>query len=622
VGHKVFASSVTAIFIWTALLPSIFLAGSFVSSKLGEKDLLMKGILNIAFGFGIFVYAMMLFGNIGFLKPWPIVCFIGIILLFRFRVLHEFGVWSVSLLRFAFWEGGVATRVLQGLFLFAVIFTGVLSFVPEIANDSLCYQLNLPKVFVKKNSIQPLTYDFNSFIPLFMNYLYMIGFVFKNVVVAKLFHWWTGVFLSIALMVMIFRATKWRQLAVFMALIFFLTPTVWNQITTAYIDVAVAFFTFLSFYLFLQGRRTYKSVTFLLSGLLMGFAVGCKLLAMMGVLSVGGILLLDFFRVKDKREILTGMGFFSVGVFAGCGYWFVSNAILTGNPAYPYFTKYLGPEVLDFGATYAKMGLPKSIISYLLTPFHITFQPQYFDRGHWVGPFYLFVLPLVLFASVRMEKSRYASLFVLCFVTIWFFMGQNVRYLLPVLPLYLFVAALGVYGLKEWFYSKWGSLVMKGSVVLFTSFLILLGVYHYRFQLKVISGLWSPDTFLTKMERSYPIAKWINRELPKDAVVLNAEEVRQFYLDRDLIREEMLHLKENYTENKSSEEIILYLKKMGFTHILRSKMIQDSKPVVKGDWLEPLDRLLENTALTQRIVSMNSKNIREPKYHYDLYEIR
>ena len=137
-----------------------------------------------------------------------------------------------------------------------------------------------------------------------------------------------------------------------------------------------------------------------------------------------------------------------------------------------------------------------------------------------------------------------------------------------------------------------------------------------------LSGIWSPKTFLRKLERSYPIASWININIPKDAKIFNAEEIRQFYIERDTVRESWFHVRRNYGEGKTPESLIRLLKSQGFTHVLRATPIEtESRAAVQGRF-DLLDRTLTQRHLAEQLVTMRSANIREGQYDYAVYRLK
>lgn len=600
---------------WIFLFPLLFMLGSVVKPWLKESDPLMEGIYYTAFGLGILAHLIILMGTFHALKPVPILALLLILFAVRSPWISKWIQWIKTLASY-FWEDrGLAARLCQGIFLVTWAVTAAGSFLPEIGNDALCYQLNLPKLFVAQASVHPLSFDLNSYAPILMNYLYTLGLLFHSVSIAKFFHWWTGFLLNFALMRIVHQKTQQKMTAVVLALLFWLTPTVINQMTTTAVDVASAFFMFLAFVLFQKGREDlgFRWQQYLLCGTLLGFSIGTKYLSLIGLFAFEFLFTLRWIQRPQAFRSYHAAAF-TGGVLMGCGYWFVRNVILTGNPVYPYYTHVLGPAVLDFGKVYETIGYAKTLVNFLILPVLVTIHPGPVDIGHWMGPLYLGALPVGIYAWFRIPESRPYFIFSLIYVVLWFFLAQNIRFLLPMMPIYLVGVATGAAVLlqrKNAVYS-----VLKGGAFFFSLLLFPSALYHYRYQFLPLTGIWSWDSYLRKMERSIPAAEWVNRELPENAKILNAGEVRQFYFGRSMIRLRMLEAKPEFSALQTSEDLLQDLKSRGITHIL------DRHAETEGNDGGPLEAVLANPARAERLIQIPSENIREARYVYSIYKLR
>ncbi|MDD5672350.1 MAG: glycosyltransferase 87 family protein, partial [Candidatus Omnitrophica bacterium] len=335
-------AGVTAVLGWLVLFPALYCAGSFFGPLLKEEDPLMRGVLKVACGLGLFAYFMVGIGTAGLLNVWFVIAFVLLVYGLRWHALGEFKSWLVSIRDRVFAKGGWFCFLCQTALVFSVLFAFGLCFLPEIANDALCYQLNLPKLFVQNRSTLPLVFDLNSYMPLLAQHGYAAGLLFHSVAMAKLFHFVAGLLLFLACFQVIYAETGRRVLALFFALMLWLTPTVINQVTTTYVDVTVALFTFLALHLFLRGLQLGRSGIFLLSGLLFGLAVSTKLLAAMGGLPFAVLILLMFLRREHKAKMTGHAAAFAAGALLACGFWFVRNVWLVHNPVYPYFGEIFG----------------------------------------------------------------------------------------------------------------------------------------------------------------------------------------------------------------------------------------------------------------------------------------
>ncbi|MFH1799445.1 MAG: hypothetical protein ABH891_01170 [Candidatus Omnitrophota bacterium] len=609
----------STIFYGVLIFPSFYLLGSFIRPFLRFPDIKMEGIIYFALGLGAFAYYTVAIGHLKLLDRPAILVFLALIYALRWRSLNKFRRWLYELWAFLTQEKRVSYQLFVAAFLLTAGLTFLVCFVPETANDSLCYQLNLPKIFAKYHSTRPLFYDFNSYMPMLMQHLYAVALVLGSPALAKLFHWITGILLFFAVFLVIFQTTQRKLLALFCALVLWLTPTCINEVASTYVDVAASFFLFIGMWLFGEGLQSRKTAPFFFGGVFLGLVVSIKMIALLWAAAFMflfcGAVLMYFRRSKLLRMILFGV----FGATLGCGFWFVRNWIMEHNPVFPYMESLFGGPSLGLVGSYGEMGLPKTLTNFLLLPWNVTFRPNFFDRGFWIGPFFFLAIPFALRGAWKRTEARFCLVFVFLSVVLWFFISQNVRFLFPVFPVYMVAVAMGYDVLQG--RGGGGSRWLKGVAGGLVVFLLLLAVYHYRYALQVVSGRWSSGQYLEKMERSYPIAEWVDQNLPEDALILNAEEVRQFYFRRDMARDIWFRSRTRYDKTVGATHLLAYLKEKGFTHVLRVYPAGRAGDGNEGSHFEILDRALSDPTRARSLVMIESKNIREDRYSYRIFEI-
>ena len=121
------------------------------------------------------------------------------------------------------------------------------------------------------------------------------------------------------------------------------------------------------------------------------------------------------------------------------------------------------------------------------------------------------------------------------------------------------------------------------------------------------------------MERTIPIAKWINRYLPANVKILVESEPRQFYIDRPIVRDVFLKYRTHYDKQQmSSPHFMDFLKTLGITHLLLNDQVSDSKPSKQDGDL----RMLSKSSLVNMVQAVPSENIRDEKHVYYLYALK
>lgn len=614
-------ASFTGIFAWLFLLPVLYLSGARLAAFVNEENGILRGILQVTCGLGVFASFLILVGSFHLLKPTVILIYAVVVLVAGFRRLPEFLHWVLSLIKYLRPQGSLFQKVIQLIFLASTFFMFGMCLLPEIAHDALSYQLNISKLFARQASIHPWEYDLNTYMPLLMNIFYSVGLLFDSVPMAKLFHYFCGFFLTTGMMIVFDRETRNKTLAVFFATMFWLTPVVVNQLATTYVDVAATFFVFFFFYCFAKGVREHSQGCFAIAGFLLGLAVSTKFLLLVLVPPAYLVLAGFICRGQNKKQAFNAMALFSAGLLLGCGYWFARNALLTGNPFYPYLNELLGLGSGEGGMsnfkTYWNIGVPKTLINFILIPWYVTFRPDIFSIYDWVGPFYFLALPFLFFAR---NKKRYALqlFFILSFSIAFFLFLQVTRYLMVIFPIYLWAAVIAFADVLPRLNEGMKRLAKMGGAAL-ALLLLLITCYHYRFQIPPLLGIWNADDYLMRVERSYGAAQWVNANLPAQAVVLNAGEVRQFYFNPVLIREVMLFRRTNYPK-LAEKGILTYLKGLGVTHVLRAELLDS--PAAPEARIQALDCELLNPENAALLTTLDSQNKRESRFRYRVYQLK
>lgn len=232
-----------------------------------------------------------------------------------------------------------------------------------------------------------------------------------------------------------------------------------------------------------------------------------------------------------------------------------------------------------------------------------------------IGPFYAAYFPwMVLVAFVFIGPVRPYALFAIAAVFGWFYTAQVERYLFPALPAIAVAGTVGMSVLARRipFKSVWKFLALA-----LLALEAVAGMYHFRYTYLLFSGHWTKDVYLTKMERTYPAAMWINRHLPPSATILLEKEIRQFYINRSLVRDEFLKYDMGYDlKPLDVPGFHRLLASQGVTHILLSDPL-GREPASGG-----LPRALARSEHATLIYEGVSENIRDERFIYRLYQLR
>lgn len=608
---------------WLLILPSTFMLGRLFHALIPVQDRLFRGLFYFAAGLAVHSNAVLLISYAGLLRPAFLWAYLLLLSGFSFFTCKELTEWMKGWLPYFVSPRGDRQHLFLSILTAAAslsLLAGTLS--PEIGGDSLCYQLNLPKEFLRRGSLQPILYDDNSYFPLFMNNLYLIGLATGGVFAAKLFHFFTGVLLVLALIHTAYLETAHKKLSLFSGLAVWLTPTVFNLLSTTYVDVSVALYPFLAFLSlkFAFENRAYRGLV--LSGFLMGCAVAIKYYSLVCAMALAAVWL--FYALEQKRFLgaLRLAPIWTGAFFLAGGYWLIRNWFLTGNPIYPYWGALFGHPNQRPPIFFYDMGMGKNLWSFFLVLLNMAIHPSNFGLFTTrLSILYFLLLPFAVLAVFLSRRSRSYFVYFLGFYVVWFFLVQADRWFIPCLPPLVVSAAIGM----DAAYRKYGGRIQRfiksglgTAALLILTVEALGGIYHYRYPYLLFTGLWSPSVYLRKMERTLPIADWINANLKPDAKILLEEfELRKFYIQREIISDANLSWHTKYREaGESPAEIRQFLKSLGVTHILtRHSLSKAEQPP------SPLRQFVEE-GWGKLLVEVSSENIRDERFRYFLYELK
>ena len=371
---------------------------------------------------------------------------------------------SKSLFKFNSERKGVYLLLLLLIFQVIVNLIGALG--PELAFDALWYHLTLPKLYLLHRSIYhiPGGLLYYSDMPKLGEMLYTGVLSFGNEILAKLIHYFFGILISVAL----YRFSRKffnRIISLLIVVIFYSNLVVdWESIT-AYIDLIRTFFEFLALWGLISWYESQKSRWLVVSGIMIGFAITTKLLAIGSFF----ILLVIFIIVSvskrnSLKEILYGCFKFAFCAFIIPLPWFAFSYIHTGNPFYPFFTK-----------TYevsASSPNPLRVFTDLWNLFIHSADP--------ISPIYLIFLPLIFVLSSKMKKEIkiiiwYSGLS----LVLWYFTPRTGggRFILPYLPAFSIICGATYSEILKRTGIEWKYL---SKILLFTIVFVALVSIGYR----------------------------------------------------------------------------------------------------------------------------------------------
>ena len=432
--------------------------------------------------------------------------------------------------------GGVLGAILGGLWLQAIW--------PVLSWDADVYHLTVPRLYLEHGGFRRIPFNVYSNWPLNTQMLYVLALAARDHVLAKSVHYAFG----LATFVLIWQSVRaeTRAWAAWGAgALFLINPVVLDEFRAAYVDLTLAFFLLLGFLMVHQALEggVGRDRRLILAGVFAGVAAGIKPTGLMGVFC-----LLVLFLVASGRRGQRAAGLLG-GVVRILGPamlllvpWGLKTWAFTGNPVYPFlYSWWGGPEwSRELGGQLAQwqrgIGMGRGWLDYLLLPFRVAAEGGS-GYGHFDGRIsilWLALVPLAAFLS-RGRPLMARSLGVAgTYFVLWALSSQQMRFLLPILPLLAIAGALALFEVTRRLqvtfqpFARW--VIAVGLILTLAtvsqSMVVATGSMVGRY---IDQGV--------EVTRSaiHPVFRYIDEEVPKGSKLMFLNTNRGFFCTREFI---------------------------------------------------------------------------------------
>lgn len=494
----------------------------------------------------------------------------------------------------------------------------LMNMTPPFCRDGLIHHLAIPKLWLKHGGIYEIPWADFSYYPMNINLLYYACLKFNNDIAPKFIHMLFG--MGTGYLVFLYLKKRFDFLwGLLGAVVFISTPIVVWLSTSAYIDLGMAFFTTASVLSLINWRDTgYRKLLWLMiSACCMGIAVGSKYNALIAWCILNLIVILIYARDTKQQfsSIKFGLLFFAITALVASP-WYVKNFLLTGNPFYPLFNNYIDlfgnqpvQQIIEKHITNrpTRVGFfqlrhilyGESFWETLVIPIRMFFQGddnsyQYFQGR--LNPILILFAPFILLKKTNGKDNLVLALFSVFYIFVAYFTTEKqVRYILPVLPLLSILAVIGIKNLdntlKERFlflFSRQNVYINKILRIIMLygiSALLIPNLFYLKERFEEIKPTGyilkkeSKDEFLNRLLVHYDAVKYVNANLPEDAVVFTILFGRRgYYFEREYKNDPQFGVGKLGELVKNSSDEVQFDKtvnSIGATHILIRQDLAD-----------------------------------------------
>lgn len=516
-------------------------------SRLAIPNWLTHICICAGIGIVVLIYLTLLLGALHLLWTWSFLAILLgalLIVLLEIPELVEQGIKEWKAHRPRVQPVDVLLLVLLAVVLIPPFFSAL---VPPYSWDAQVYHLTIPKLYLLHHGIHHIPLNIYSNMPLNIDMLFLLGMGAGNDVVAKLLHYVLGLLVCVALYGFS-RQYFVERVGLLASLLFVVHPMVNYEFGVAFVDVGMGFFFVLMVWSFIELLRSGQTQWAVIMGLFGGALLGSKYTGALGVLSVlvTFLVILGVTKVRSRKEnegmliaeatiqrrwILTG-AFLLVSVFLALP-WLIKNIVYTGNPVYPLlyglfggreWTGTMAQQLIDWQRN---IGQGRTILDYLLLPWRVFVEsgPEYRHFAGKLSPIAFITLPLAFLVLRRNQLIRILLGIFAIFFILWALGAQQVRFLIPGLPLLGIIAAVGIERVRDR-----GLRVLYGLLI---ALVVIISVMTLAWQrdepiaptiadhLKVIVGEETRDAFLRPRVRSYGCFRHLDAiASPGDRIIL------------------------------------------------------------------------------------------------------
>ncbi len=350
---------------------------------------------------------------------------------------------------------GRPLRSLLWLALFGVALSGLVQgLAPPNDYDSLMYHLSLPQLDVEAGRrIHAWSFGAGTAKTLFpemMGHLSRLALALAGAGAAQTIHGLFSVVAAGAAAALARRAGASLPVSALAALLFLACRAVVWEMGSVEVDAPLAAFAGFALvaYLAWRGTSERRLGTMALFGGLIGGGILVKYHGFAIALAFTPLMAFDLLRTRAGMRIgtLAGLALGAVGALAVVLPHLVRNALQSGNPLFPLFQSVFNPGAPEIYADTASIyGTGRGLLDLAFAPWTLSVLPLHFYDGMVLGaPYLLAFVPLVLLREDR-GRALGAMLSVagVYFVEWFWLLSQQVRFLLPVVPVLAAAAAIG-----------------------------------------------------------------------------------------------------------------------------------------------------------------------------------
>lgn len=465
---------------------------------------------------------------------------------------------------------------------------------PNVSWDANVYHLTLPRLMLEAGGWVDQEMLVYSHWPLGIDLLFGLGMAIDSYVTAKLLHFAFGVATLLAAARLTLSLGSGVTVAALASAAVLMNPVVQYEMRIAYVDLAQAFFLATAALHVLAAHRAKPDDCarhLNLAGLCAAAVVSCKLNGFFGLVALLCLFVAQR-GVGEVRSSVSHLGRLLAPSLAIGSFWLAKSLLFTGNPIYPLLFGVFGGDHWSarlseqHGAWLRAIGMGREPLDFVLLPYRVLWHGElgYATFDGQLHRVWVLVVALALFAAVGQSRVRALLVAVAVLFVLWATSTQQMRFLIPCLPL---LAAAGASGLER-LLEKGRSGLLPPVVSVATALLLLTSSAVYLKQTARLGG--DLVRFGAQIESLvvHPVYPWIDNNLPETAKLLLINTNHGFWVRRSYIADsffEASQIADATRDFEDGSQALEWMAEHGVTHLLierRDRRIEFSEGLMEA----------------------------------------
>src|SRR3989338_6044892 len=152
------------------------------------------------------------------------------------------------------------------------------------------------------------------------------------------------------------------------------------MLSTTYLEIGMAFYTFLALCTLATAFQQKDRFTFFLSGFFIGCAISIKYLTIISLVTFLAIMAIQVYSCLKHWNYIKLFVFWFGGFCVAGGYWILRNWWIVGNPVFPYFPSVFGTEAFtdSYYHRFGGLGMGRSLFAFISIFWNMFYYPSAF----------------------------------------------------------------------------------------------------------------------------------------------------------------------------------------------------------------------------------------------------